>query len=51
VLAQVKEEIAIAVTAGDRLGDGAERLVDLTLVLEALLEHPYLGDGSLVLAR
>ena len=40
--AEAEEEIAIAVLAGDCLGHGAERLVDLALELKAFLKDlPY----------
>src|SRR4051794_12491081 len=47
-LDQVEEQVAIAVRARDRLGDGGKRSVGLALVLEAPLEDQHLDDLTLV---
>ena len=45
-----EEEKTIAVAAGDGLGDGAERGVDLALVLEAVSKDQDLHHRALVRA-
>ena len=50
LLAEAKEVVAVAVLARDRLGDGAQRLVDVAFELEALRQHLHLQRLAFVLA-
>src|SRR5205823_3162567 len=48
--AEAEEQVAVAVRAGDRLGHGAERRIDLAVMLEAVGQDLHLQHLALVLA-